>query len=190
MLSQIRTSYMVMKSLAKSVWLFTSSGSGFAWVNKHAPVSCSGWNCCDERNFNHLCEASQKWEDDLSVTLTQAHDCGIDKQKFACLQDKVRTTQPITTKLGSYITLGRLITWLDFGGILLKFYVLPNFLWKFWMCFFKVKHCIGHISGMVGLIDVKRKRGASVECWVNWVTFDLWPQPWPWPLIFQGQFSK
>ena len=41
--------------------------------------------------------------DDLSVTLTQGHGCDIDKQKFASLQDKVRTTQPITTKLGSYI---------------------------------------------------------------------------------------
>ena len=28
---------------------------------------------------------------------------------------------------------------------------------KFRMCFFKVKHSIGHISGMVGPIDVKRK---------------------------------
>ena len=52
-----------------------------------------------------------KCTDDLCVTLTQGHGCGIDKQKFACLQDKVRTTQPITTKLGSYILLVMLITW-------------------------------------------------------------------------------
>ena len=39
------------------------------------------------------------------------------------------------------------------------------------MCFFKVKHSIGHISGMVGPIDVKRKGGALVGYWVNYVTF-------------------
>ena len=104
------------------------------------------------------------------MTLTQGHGCDIDKQKFACLQDKVRTTQPITTKLGSYTPLVMVITWLDFGGILLEILFLPNFLRKFRMCFFKVKHSIGHISGMVGLIDVKRKGGALVGYWVNYVT--------------------
>ena len=43
---------------------------------------------------------------------------------------------------------------------------------KFWMCFFKVKYSVGHISGMVGSIDLKRK---GVGYWVNYVTltFDL-----------------
>ena len=45
------------------------------------------------------------------------------------------------------------------------------------MCFFKVKHRFGHISGMVGPIDVKvkRKGSASVGYWVQYVTltFDL-----------------
>ena len=43
------------------------------------------------------------------------------------------------------------------------------------MCFFKVKHSFGHISGMVGPIDVKRKGSASVRYWVQYVTltFDL-----------------
>ena len=74
------------------------------------------------------------------MTLTQGHGCDIDKQKFAFLQDKVRTTQPITTKLGSYIPLVMVITLLDFEGILLKTLILQNFLQKFRMCFFKVKH--------------------------------------------------
>ena len=118
------------------------------------------------------------WEnvlDDLLVTLTQGHGCDIDKHKFACLQDKVKTTHPITTKRSSYIPRVMLITWLDFVGILLETLFLPNFLWKFWMCFFQVKHSIGQISGMVGPIDVKRKGCASVEYWVNYVTltFDL-----------------
>ena len=43
------------------------------------------------------------------------------------------------------------------------------------MCFFKVKHYFGHISGMVGPIDVKRKGSALVGYWVQYVTltFDL-----------------
>ena len=47
------------------------------------------------------------------------------------------------------------------------------------MCFFKVKHYFGHISGMVGLIYVKQKGSASVGYWVQYVilifelTYDL-----------------
>ena len=43
------------------------------------------------------------------------------------------------------------------------------------MCFFKVKHYFGHISGMAGPIDVKRKGSASVWHWSQYVTvtFDL-----------------
>ena len=81
---------------------------------------------------------------------------------FACLHDKVRITDPITTKSDSLVALLMVITWLDLGGILLETVNLANFLYKFRMCFFKVKHYFGHISGMVGPIDVKRKAGASV----------------------------
>ena len=43
------------------------------------------------------------------------------------------------------------------------------------MCFFKVKHYFGHISGLVGPIDLKRKGSALVGYWVQYVTltFDL-----------------
>ena len=41
------------------------------------------------------------------------------------------------------------------------------------MCFFKVKHYFGHISGMVGPIDVKWKGSASVGYWVQYVTLTL-----------------
>ena len=43
------------------------------------------------------------------------------------------------------------------------------------MCFFKVKHYFGHISGMFGPIDVKRIGSALVGYWVQYVTltFDL-----------------
>ena len=87
----------------------------------------------------------------------------------------MRTTQRITTKRGSIIALVMIITWLDFGKVLLETVILANFHKKFWMCFFKVKHCFGHISGMVGPIDVKRKGSALVGYWVQYVTltFDL-----------------
>ena len=109
------------------------------------------------------------------MTLNQGHGCGIDKQKFACLQDKVTTAQPIITKLGSYITLVMLITWFDFGGMLEETLILANFIWKFRMCVFKVKHSFGHIRGMVGPIDMIRKGDASIGYWVNkmTLTFDL-----------------
>ena len=58
---------------------------------------------------------------------------------------------------------------------MLKTLILPNLKKKFGMCFFKVKHYFGHISGMVGPIDVKRKEIASVRYWIQYVTltFDL-----------------
>ena len=89
------------------------------------------------------------------------------KQKFACLQDKVRTTQPITTKPGSDIPLVMLITWWDF---LETFFFCQISFWKFHLYFCKVKNSIGHISGMVVPIDVKRKGGASLRYCVNYVT--------------------
>ena len=98
------------------------------------------------------------------VILTEGHDCDIDKQKFACLQDKVRTTQPITTKICTYIPLVMVITWLDFGWIAVGNLFFAKFK-KNQMCFFKVKRFIGHISiihdhncdlwvTMVGWVDV------------------------------------
>ena len=38
------------------------------------------------------------------------------------------------------------------------------------MCFFKVKHYFGHISGTVGPIDVKRKGSALVGYWIKYMT--------------------
>ena len=66
--------------------------------------------------------------DDLSLTLTQGHGCGVDKQKFACLHDKVRTTHRITRKHGSFVSLVMLIIRLDLGEIVLRTVILANFL--------------------------------------------------------------
>ena len=78
----------------------------------------------------------------------------------------MRTTSPITTKRDNFIALVMNITWSDFGEVLLETVILANFLIKFQMCFFKVKPYFGHISGMVGPIDVKQKGSASVGYWV------------------------
>ena len=80
----------------------------------------------------------------------------------------------ITIKLGSSIHLVMLITWLNFGEILWELFVL-TFFFKFHMYFFKGKHSIGYILGMVGSIDMKQKGSTLVGYWVNCVTltFDL-----------------
>ena len=62
------------------------------------------------------------------MTLTQGHGCGIDKQKFACLRDKVRTIHRIPTKRYSLIALDMVITWLDFREVLLETVILATFL--------------------------------------------------------------
>ena len=69
----------------------------------------------------------------------------------------------------------------------MKFFFLANFLQKFRMCFLKAKHYFGHISGMVGLIDVKLKGSAPVGYWAQYVTlnFDL-TDDW----MFRGQFRN
>ena len=66
------------------------------------------------------------------------------------------------------------ITWLDIREVLLKTVILQISL-KISDVFFKVKHYFGHISRMVGPIDVKRKGCALVGYWVQYMTltFDL-----------------
>ena len=74
---------------------------------------------------------------------------------FKVTRDK---TSPILTQIGRFRTIGR--------SQLSNPSDLP--------CL-KVKHYFGHISGMVGLIDVKQKGSASVGYWAQYVTltFDL-----------------
>ena len=67
-----------------------------------------------------------------------------------------------------------LINWLDLEEILWENFFVWIFFKKFWMCFFKVKHSVGHISGKVGPMDVKRKKQ------VHWL--DTWYTLCPWPL--------
>ena len=122
--------------------------------------------------------------DDLLVTLTQGHGCDIDKHKFACLQDKVRTTHPITTKLGSNIPLVMLITWVDFEGILLETF-FTKFSLKFLDVFFQGQTLYWTYlrNGWSDWCETKRR------C-IGWILgelcdLDLWPHPWPWPCSFK-----
>ena len=87
----------------------------------------------------------------------------LSNKKIACLYDKVRITHPITTKLGSYIALVPLMTWLELSVILLEKKCRQLFFPKnLDVFFFKVKHSIGHISGIGGPNDMKWKGSASV----------------------------
>ena len=69
-----------------------------------------------------------------------------------------------------------LIASLDLGAILLENFI-SEFSNKILNVFFQgqILPGIGHISRMVGLIDVKQKGGVSVGYWMNYVTlaFDL-----------------
>ena len=82
-------------------------------------------------------------------------------------------------------------TWLDFGGILLETDFLANFLWKVWMCFFKVKHSLYWTYLRNGWYDWCETKRSCIG-WILGELCDLdhWPHPWPWPLIFQGQILK
>ena len=125
------------------------------------------------------------------MTLTKGHGCSSDQQKFACLLDKVRTADLIITKLGSSISLDLFLTWLNFGGILLEtfwerfFFFFTNLGYGF----FVIKHSISHIFGMVGLIHLKQKGSASIECWADYVILAFDHNPWPWPCILRSNFE-
>ena len=107
--------------------------------------------------------------------------------KNSCLHNKVRTTYPITTQRASLIALVIIIAWSDFEDVLLEAVISSNFLLKFQMCFYMVEYYYGHISGMVGVIDVKRKEKHRLD-----IGYDIWPWPqsrsWHW--MFQSQISK
>ena len=105
------------------------------------------------------------WPKVTAVTLTN--------KIFSCLQDKVRTTQLITTKLGSYIPLVMLITWLDFGGILVKTFFCQIFKKKFG-CVFSRSNTVLDISQewLVRLIWNEKEVHRLHTGWTMW----------PWPL--------
>ena len=93
--------------------------------------------------------------------------------KICFLHDEVRTTHPITTKRDRFMPIVMLITWLDFGEILLITFFFLQFILKNFG-FFSGSNTLGHISGMVGgLIDLKQKGNVSVEYWVYYVTFTI-----------------
>ena len=106
------------------------------------------------------------------MTLTQGHGCGIDKHKFIVCRIKwERLNQSLQNlvSISPWSCLSPDEISEEFGRKL--------FFFKLSDVFSKIKHSFGHISEMVGPIDVKRKGGALVGYWVNYVTltFDLTP---------------
>ena len=91
------------------------------------------------------------------------------------LQDKVRTTQLITTNLGNDIPLVMLITWLDFRGILLETFFFAKFSLNISDVFFQGQTLYWTYLRNGWSDGVKRKGGALVGYWVNYetLTFDL-----------------
>ena len=63
------------------------------------------------------------------------------------------------------------IIWSDFGEILLETFL--ELFFQDYGYFLKVKYSIGHISGMVGPIDMTRKRFASVGYLVKCMTLNF-----------------
>ena len=88
--------------------------------------------------------------------------------------EKVKTAHPITTSFNSYVML---IAWLRMAKILLEtvWGDLFYFIFEFRVCFFKVKHSAGHISGMFGPNDMKRKRSALAWYWAYYVNPPITP---------------
>ena len=106
--------------------------------------------------------------------------------KICCLQAKLRTTQPITTKLCSYILLVMVITSLDCGGIPLETLFLPNFFFENFGCVFSRSNT---------LLDIPQK----------WLVRLVWNEKevhrldtgwtmWPWhltsPMTLTFDFSR
>ena len=167
--------------------IYTWSGVTLSF-SVHFCIRCCCWcnNLCFSRQ-NRLCLTLDIW-DKYSIGLGKCTGwpfCYLDpwlwhwitKKMIVCMI-KSENTHQITIKLGTYIPLVILITWLDFGRIVnwvgnfsgggghfLGFF-FPNF-----GCVFQ-SHTL-YISGMVGLIDMNQKGNALVGYWVNYVL------PWP-----------
>ena len=141
------------------------------------PCSCTG------RSAGFSCHNVL---DELSVTLTQGHSCGIDCEKFVCLHDNVKTSYPITEKLGSYILLVIIISWLDFGEILLEAYFgVQIFLQNFGCVFSRANNFLAICQECLVRLTQNEKEVHRLD--TGWT---MWHYPWRWPSIFQGQISK
>ena len=114
------------------------------------------------------------------MTLTQGHGCGIDWYKFACLHDKVRTTHPITTRLGSYIPHAYHLNRFWRNSVENSFF--DNFVFKNFGCVFTRSNTLLNIS----------------QEWLVWLTWskkevhllDTGWTMWPLPMTLTLDFSR
>ena len=145
-----------------------------------------------ELNLRYLAQKYMVWGnvlDDLSMTFTQGHGCGIDKQKFDCMCDEVWTNLRITTKYDNLTALFMVITWFDFEEVMFETFILAN-----------CPQNNGGFSRSNPLLAIYIRNGWSDWCeterkCIDWILgtiydLDLWPHSWPWPWMFQGQISK
>ena len=132
------------------------------------------------------------------VTLTECHCCGTNQQQRAYLHDKMRTAHPITTKLGWYFPLVMMTTYLgvivpigETGNRCVSVGYCVNYMTLAFdlnhgivFALSKFKFCNFCISGIVGLIHVKRKRKQISWILVQLRDLVLWPYPrhGPWIL--------
>ena len=101
------------------------------------------------------------------VTLGQGHAATEALKILICPRLNLRTTHPITTKLVSHIPIIMFLTWRNFRWI-----ILDTFYDECFYIFFAIKHTVGHTIGMVGPIDLKRKRKTSSDLGIS---LQLWP---------------
>ena len=86
----------------------------------------------------------------------------------------MRTTHPITTRLDNYTPMVMLIAWLNFGGVLLEtFFFVIYFRNVRWVI--SRLNTVGHISEMVGQINMKWKGSTLVGYWVSYLTLTFDP---------------
>ena len=125
----------------------------------------------------------------ISVTLGQGHQPTEAGQILPCPHGKVRATHPIATKLGRYITLVMLSTWLNSPEKFCLKLFLNEFLRKILNAFWGMG-LQGQIWNLLYLSqkwfnchDIKSKH---ID-WTLGLKWDhrVWPWPWPWPWIFK-----
>ena len=103
----------------------------------------------------------------------------------------MRTTHPVTTKLGSYVPLVMLMAWLDSGEIHLE--TVWHFLNIYFGCVFPKSDTLLDI--LLYLMNYWSDRCERKERCIGGILgelydLDLWPHTWLRPWICQGQFQN
>ena len=122
------------------------------------PPFCQHFSTFRENPWSFVLQTTRGWLMGVgkffgttSVTLGQGHSATKAGCNLPCSHAKMRTTHPVTTKLGRYIPL----------------FFLVIFFCKISNPFSPVEHSICHILGMVGPVHVKQKGNESTGCYAD-----------------------